>query len=692
MTTQHENLLPELLLALAGHDGDAFALDGAGGMALAQDVDWVSPPEREQLEGLARLGAHARELAAFVAAAAAPEPDGAAPSAYRLALAAGVSELLDVYRSALLQLEQHLAQAAARSAAPPLLTLRHFLAEFETLLPAAAALAGHVAARRLRGRRVLEAVGAAARSGSPSLGACMRRLLWHCHQALFRQLEAWLVHGLLPDAAADEFFIQRAGSGGAGTDSTSGAAASAAGSPSLSPLLLGGSAAAAAGGVEWELLKWHAGYEVALSALPPEVPLATAEAVLFVGKAVRVLMQPMSAAASQQALAAHAEILGFAAPLRALQRAEAFSGPALERCVEGMRARVAGLLWDLVRVRCDLLAQFGGMKAYYLLGRGDFYQQLLEEARSLLALPPKPQTAEADVALAFQQAALKSTADADPQFAAFGLRWADARSGDAGTLPPWHPARCVDVVLCQYGALWQYCFRLRRVQAALDETWVTLQALQHLKQEGRELGAAAAEAAVPAAEHGEDDGGPAGAALLAGRRLPPSLAAQLWQLRQRMAHFVGNLQLYVQMDVVDASFAGLRSAIEAARDFNEADTLHRSYVGSLVSQAFLDVRQLAGLLQDLFALCLRLAALVRELSAGGAGAQGAAAASAAGAAPAPAPAATLRQLSRDFGVKLELLFKLLQSNKLQSGQRAPALRQLVARLDFCDRQLSFLRR
>lgn len=42
--------------------------------------------------------------------------------------------------------------------------------------------------------------------------------------------------------------------------------------------------------------------------------------------------------------------------------------------------------------------------------------------------------------------------------------------------------------------------------------------------------------------------------------------------------------LYLSMDVVDASFGQLRSAIAAARDFSAADAAHRQYVDSLVSQ------------------------------------------------------------------------------------------------------------
>lgn len=68
--------------------------------------------------------------------------------------------------------------------------------------------------------------------------------------------------------------------------------------------------------------------------------MTTAETVLFIGKAVRSLKQPMSSAASRQALHAHAEILGFSQALHVLQRAESFSAVHFEHCIEQLRAKV----------------------------------------------------------------------------------------------------------------------------------------------------------------------------------------------------------------------------------------------------------------------------------------------------------------------------------------------------------------
>jgi gamma-tubulin complex component 4 len=53
-------------------------------------------------------------------------------------------------------------------------------------------------------------------------------------------------------------------------------------------------------------------------------------------------------------------------------------------------AQVSALLWRLVRERCDLAGQLGAARDYFLLARGDFYQQFLDEVgAALLDLPKK---------------------------------------------------------------------------------------------------------------------------------------------------------------------------------------------------------------------------------------------------------------------------------------------------------------
>ena len=48
----------------------------------------------------------------------------------------------------------------------------------------------------------------------------------------------------------------------------------------------------------------------------------------------------------------------------------------------------------------------------------------------------------------------------------------------------------------------------------------------------------------------------------------------LWQLRQHMAHFITNLQIYIQVDVIESNYAQLQQRIADAQDFMEAERAH----------------------------------------------------------------------------------------------------------------------
>lgn len=64
-----------------------------------------------------------------------------------------------------------------------------------------------------------------------------------------------------------------------------------------------------------------------MASLPPGVSLTTADTILFIGKAVRVLKQPIaasSAVVSSQAVAANAELLAVCEALHELQQREQF--------------------------------------------------------------------------------------------------------------------------------------------------------------------------------------------------------------------------------------------------------------------------------------------------------------------------------------------------------------------------------
>lgn len=75
--------------------------------------------------------------------------------------------------------------------------------------------------------------------------------------------------------------------------------------------------------------------------MPPQVPLAVAQSVLFVGKAVRILRNYSSGTASEELLPPEDE-LAFSTALQQLQQCSEFDQLAFEAVVEGIRRKVGG--------------------------------------------------------------------------------------------------------------------------------------------------------------------------------------------------------------------------------------------------------------------------------------------------------------------------------------------------------------
>ncbi|CAN0154421.1 unnamed protein product [Scytosiphon promiscuus] len=62
----------------------------------------------------------------------------------------------------------------------------------------------------------------------------------------------------------------------------------------------------------------------------------------------------------------------------------------------------------------------------------------------------------------------------------------------------------------------------------------------------------------------------------------------LWMLRARMAFFVSNLAFYLQVDVVEAAYAMLRSKLRIVRDFVSLQRAHQDYLSTLRAKFYID--------------------------------------------------------------------------------------------------------
>ncbi|BBN17581.1 gamma-tubulin complex component 4 [Marchantia polymorpha subsp. ruderalis] len=735
-------MLHELLLALVGCTGDVFmdvreqaqALGLNGDQddkadvedvgdectfRLAPDISFLQQSERELLDRLLRLGFYYRELDRFVMrsrnlswirtpypnvdtvtnAASALVKREKAPSVYRRALANGIAEVLAVYRSAVLKVEQNLLSDPV----PVLASVTQGLHQFEMLLPPLYALVREVEREELKGGRLLNLLHAKCHCGIPELQACMQRLLWHGHQVMYRQLAAWMVYGLLQDQHMEFFISRRQDSEGQNGLTDAESLAEKSGSRSAE---------------DARLADWHTGFHVCLDMLPEYMQLSVAESILFVGKAVRVLRNPSTSfklqpAGSQRpsskesqrpdgvlmqfvkdshstrAAYQRVELLPqedadkIASVLRDLKESREFHKMAVERAVDTIRAIAATHLWQLVVVHADLLGHLRALKDYFLLAKGDFFQCFLEESRGLMRLPPRSSSAEADLKVPFQQAAIKTIGDDDKYFSRVSLRMPNLSKttlmgssqgdhlrqrtdsaltsvmnayGDSSAGPAYDgwdglaleysidwPLQLLFTreVLAKYSKIFQYLLRLKRIQLELEKSWA--EAMHYDRADS--------------AKQRKD---PENGDFASQRR---QLRMPMWRVRQHMTYLITNLQFYIQVDVIESQWNLLQERVEASKDFTELARFHQEYLSALISQSFLDIGSVSRILDSIIKLCLQLCRVIEQQEG-------------------TPSASELEQITEEFNKKSNSLYTILRSSKLAGSQRAPFLRQFLLRLNY----------
>ncbi|KAI4319395.1 hypothetical protein MLD38_032995 [Melastoma candidum] len=720
-------MLHELLLALLGYTGDLIVDDRERGPSpaapspsdapifedctfrLAPDISFLDPSERDLIERLITLGFYYRELDRFAtvsrnlswirsanaAAAASPlercsDPEKRNhehPSVYRRAIANGIVEILSVYRSAVLQIEQKLLSDSL----PILATVTQGLNKFFVLWPPLYELIVKIEREDIRGGQLLNLLHKRCHCGVPELQTCIQRLLWHGHQVMYNQLASWMVYGILQDQH-EEFFIRR---------QEERDVESAASQTDISKRL------AHLSTDDTSLTDWHQGFHIYLDMLPQYIHMHVAESVLFAGKAIRVLRNPNTAsrfhgpAASSQPrfpvkihgfterylfskemlvesdvireeLLPQSEADRIESMLRDLKESSEFHKRLFECAVDSIRAIAASHLWQLVVVRADLNGHLKALKDYFLLAKGDFFQCFLEESRQLMRLPPRQSTAEADLTVPFQLAALKTTCDEDKYFSKVSLRMPTLginvkpslvdmskvrpNAGGSSGVSPSSVSAGLDGwdgisldytvdwplqlfftqdVLSKYLKVFQYLLRLKRAQMELDKSWASV-----MHQDHKEY-----------SKHTKKE-------LKTKRQyLKPA-----WRVREHMAFLIRNLQFYIQVDVIESQWNVLQAHIQDCHDFTALVNHHQEYLSALISQSFLDIGSVSRILDSIMKLCLQFCWTVEN--------QGG------------SHTSELEQITEEFNKKSNSLYTILRSTRLAGSQRAPFLRRFLLRLNF----------
>ncbi|ANM63545.1 GAMMA-TUBULIN COMPLEX PROTEIN 4 [Arabidopsis thaliana] len=694
-------MLHELLLALLGFTGDlivdereqrktlglAFNSDSPLSdectFKLAPDISFIEPSERDLIERLIKLGFYYRELDRFakksrnlswIRSVTSVHPLERAdelskqsrekkPSVYRRAIANGIGEILSVYRSAVLHIEQKLLAETT----PILATVTEGLNKFFVLFPPLYEVILEIERDDIRGGQLLNVLNKRCHCGVPELRTCLQRLLWNGHQVMYNQLAAWMVYGILQDPHG-EFFIKRQDDGDLDHRSSQ---------EEVSEKLARTSVH------ETSLTDWHSGFHISLDMLPDYIPMRLGESILFAGKAIRVLRNPSPAfqfqkdKSFQQTMRGSQRIRGFMhsdfpeteteldadltggellpqseadkieAMLKDLKESSEFHKRSFECTVDSVRAIAASHLW----------------------------QCFLEESRQLMRLPPRQSTGESDLMVPFQLAATKTIAEEDKYFSRVSLRMPSfgvtVRSSQADmvrskvsltgkanltsdtSVDGWDAIALeysvdwpmqlffTQEVLSKYLKVFQYLIRLKRTQMELEKSWASVMHQDHIES----------------AQHRKD--GLNGSTSQQRRQgIRP-----MWRVREHMAFLIRNLQFYIQVDVIESQWKVLQTHIHDSQDFTELVGFHQEYLSALISQSFLDIGSVSRILDSIMKLCLQFCWNIENQESN-------------------PNTSELENIAEEFNKKSNSLYTILRSSKLAGSQRAPFLRRFLLRLNF----------
>lgn len=723
-------MLHELLLALVGYTGDLIIderehqeslgisvttdspISEESTFKLAPDLSFIEASERDVIERLISLGFYYRELDRFATKSrdlswirstnntpSLPQQlvllrgKTKNPSVYRRAIANGIVEILSVYRSVVLNVEQKLLSDPM----PILATITQGLNKFFVLLPPLHELIVEIERDDIRGGKLLNLLHKRCHCGVPELQACFQRLLWHGHQVMYNQLASWMIHGIIQDQHG-EFFIRRQEDMIIGNEE----------SP---PENFGKSVQKSPD--DASLTDWHLGFHIFLEMLPDYIHMRVAESILFAGKAVRVLRNPSPSFKCQDAVSHQPvsrgpqKVQGFTgrfafhkefsvdtkmvveellpqaeadkvdAMLKKLKDSSEFHKRSFESAVDAVRVIAASHLWQLVVVRADLNGHLRALKDYFLLAKGDFFQCFLEESRQLMRLPPRQSTAEADLVVPFQLAAIKTIGDEDKYFSRVSLRMPSSgitvassqggllpkSSGDVGltyqgtasselSLDGWDGISleyCVDwplqlffsqEVLSKYRRVFQYLLRLKRTQMELEKSWASVMHQDHTDFAKR-----------------RNDRENCSISQQRRQRSRP-----MWHVREHMAFLIRNLQFYIQVDVIESQWNVLQARVQDSHDFTELVGFHQEYLSALISQSFLDIGSVSRILDSIMKLCLQFCWTIESENS--------------------PHSSDLDHITEEFNKKSNSLYTILRSSRLAGSQRAPFLRRFLLRLNF----------
>uniref|UniRef100_A0A8C7TRA8 Gamma-tubulin complex component n=1 Tax=Oncorhynchus mykiss TaxID=8022 RepID=A0A8C7TRA8_ONCMY len=564
-------MIHELLLALSGYPGTIFTWNKRTGLQVSQDLPFLHPSETSVLNRLCKLGSDYIRFTEFIEQHTGhvhqqehhsiQTNQAGLNGVYLRAFCTGLDSMLQPYRQALLDLEQE--------------------AQLNQL----------VWNMEMRSYPVC----------LPPVRMALEKILAVCHGVMYKQLAAWMLHGLLLDQSEEFYVKQGPSAGGAAANQEEDEEDLGIGGLSgkqlkeLQDLRL----------IEEENMLAPSLQQFSLRAemLPSYVPIRVAEKILFVGESVQMFENHNHSPSRAGSILKHQEDM-FATELHRLKQQPFFSLVDFENLIDGIRSTVAEHLWTLMVEESDLLGQLKIIKDFYLLGRGELYQVFIDHAQHMLKTPPTAVT-EHDVNVAFQQAAHKVLLDDDNLLPLLhltidyqGKESKDVTGTREGATPPQESSPrevpptgwaalglaykvqwplhilFTPAVLEKYNVIFRYLLSVRRVQSELQHCWALQMQRKHLKSNQTD--------------------------------------AVKWRLRNHMAFLVDNLQYYLQVDVLESQFSQLLQQINSTRDFESIRLAHDHFLSNLLAQSFILLKPVFHCLNEILELCHNFCSLVSQ--------------------------------------------------------------------------------
>ncbi|XP_033101259.1 gamma-tubulin complex component 4-like isoform X2 [Anneissia japonica] len=554
---------------------------------------------------------------------------------YIRALCVGLDSVLDSYRKVLLRLEQEV----LRDVHLPLSHIQQALEEFHPVFTELSVLLDQLIARRVHGCHLLEVLHHRSVCGIPHVRDTILQITQICHCVMYKQLTAWLLHGMLLDKYK-EFYIHQVPR--QVEEEVKAQDVASLNTPDIPDKQLQEALKLTEESSSSESCQWS--FAINPGMLPSYIPTRVADKILFVGEAVQMFENKKQKSSSKyRGSILQAQEEEFSSDFYRLQQQSMFSLPAFEESIDKIRGCVAQHLWTLVVEDSDLLGQLNTLKDFFLLGRGELFLAFIDHSQHLLRVPPTP-TTEHDVNVAFQQAAHKVLME-DEALSMFKLTIATKpQSKTAGKKPenvgqtsgwsslgmafsvqwPLH-ILFTQSVLDKYNTMFKFLLNVKRVQLELQQCWATqMQQKHHMSQRWD---------------------------------------ANKWRLRNNMAFLLDNLQYYLQVDVLESQFTALIQKIQSTRDFEEVRFAHDQFLASLMAQSFLLMKPVRHCLNEILDVCHSFCTLLmqsvtmtaREIS-------------------------YMERIAQGFNRQSSLLFKILSG--VRSHQTSPHLSQFMLRLDF----------